>query len=312
MIGRILFGNRVRSQVYFVFGYPFAEPIRIRSPPKHNARLTRLSFSSTIWVESFTPHFPMSQPMKIVVCCIMSICCMTLPLSDPCFAQTSSGEPGKQVEQSFDTSDGGTISYLLYLPKDYDSANKSQLILFLHGRGESYGPLNLVAKWGPPRFAARGDELPYVLVSPQCPGDDSWQKPTQQKRLVELLDHIVNKYSIDEDRICLTGLSMGGYGSWRMAADHPERFSSVVPVCGGGDPGDAEKLQGLPIWVFHGDQDGAVPIQRSVEMVEAIKAAGGTKIRFTSLEHIGHNCWSAAYATPELYQWIRQQKKTVD
>lgn len=248
--------------------------------------------------------------MRRVVCCTTFIYFMTLLWTDSGFAQTSSPGPGKQVEQSFKTSDGGTIPYLLYLPKDYDSVKKSQLILFLHGRGESYGPLSLVAKWGPPRFAARGDELSYILVSPQCPGDDSWSKPTQQKRIVELLDQILKTYSVEEQSICLTGLSMGGYGSWRMAADHPQRFASVVPVCGGGDPDDSEKLKDMPIWVFHGDQDGAVPFQRSVEMVDAIKAAGGTKIRFTSFEHIGHNCWSATYATPELFKWISQQKKS--
>lgn len=97
---------------------------------------------------------------------------------------------------------------------------------------------------------------------------------------------------------------MGGYGSWRLAADHPERFAAVVPVCGGGKPEDAEKLKALPIWVFHGDQDSAVPIKRSIEMVDAIKAAGSDKIRFTTLEHVGHNSWSAAYATPELYEWM--------
>ncbi len=237
---------------------------------------------------------------------------MTLQFSDSCVAQTPSPTPGKQVEQSLQTSDGGTMPYLLYLPTNFDPAEKSSMMLFLHGRGESYGPLSLVGKWGPPRFAARGDELPFVLVSPQCPEDDSWSKPTQQKRVVELLDHIVKTYNIDEKSICLTGLSMGGYGSWRLAADHPERFSSVVPVCGGGDPADAEKLKDLPIWVFHGDQDGAVPFQRSVEMVDAIQKAGGTKIRFTSLEYIGHNCWSATYATPELYQWISKQKKSAE
>lgn len=225
-------------------------------------------------------------------------------------AQDAKPQSGQQVEMSLATSDGGKIDYLLYLPKNYDAANKHSMIFFLHGRGESNGPLSLVAKWGPPMFAERGDELSYVLVSPQCPRDDSWSKPTQQKRLVELLDHIVKNYSVDEDHICLTGLSMGGYGSWRLAADHPEKFSAVVPVCGGGDPADAEKLKSLPIWVFHGDQDGAVPFQRSVEMVEAIQKAGGEKIRFTSLEHIGHNCWSATYATPELYDWIAKQTRS--
>jgi len=241
----------------------------------------------------------------------VAFCCLFISLlGDPCLAQSSSPTPGKQVGQSLETSDGGSIPYLLYLPKDYDAEKKSDMILFLHGRGESNGPLNLVAKWGPPRFAARGDDLPYLLVSPQCPRDDSWSKPTQQKRLVELLDHIVKTYSIDEDHIALTGLSMGGYGSWRLAADHPHRFSAVVPVCGGGDPADAAKLKDVPIWVFHGDQDRAVPFSRSVEMVDAIKEAGGEKIRFTSLEHIGHNCWSATYATPELLDWIKSRERT--
>lgn len=255
---------------------------------------------------------PIQQIIKLAISGITFAWILSLALGNSCPAQTSEPSPGRQVEQNFATSDGGSISYLLYLPKNYDPAKKSQLILFLHGRGESYGPLSLVAKWGPPQFAARGDELPYVLLSPQCPGDDSWAKPTQQKRLIELLDHIVQTHSIDQDSMCLTGLSMGGYGSWQMAADHPKRFASVVPVCGGGDPRDAEKLKALPIWVFHGDQDSAVPFQRSVEMVDAIKQAGGTKIRFTSLEHIGHNCWSATYATPELFQWISQQKKSAD
>lgn len=102
---------------------------------------------------------------------------------------------------------------------------------------------------------------------------------------------------------------MGGYGSWRFAADHPERFAAVIPICGGGNPDDAERLKNLPIWVFHGDQDDAVPFERSVEMVEAIREAGGNAIRFTSLEHIGHNSWSPAYATPELYSWLDRQKR---
>jgi predicted peptidase len=89
--------------------------------------------------------------------------------------------------------------------------------------------------------------------------------------------------SIDTDRVYVTGLSMGGYGSWRLAGDHPERFAAVAPVCGVGNPADAEKLKQLPIWVFHGTEDQAVPFQKSKEMVEAITKSGGTKVRFTSL-----------------------------
>lgn len=225
-------------------------------------------------------------------------------------AQEETPAAGKQVEQTFQTSDSTNVPYLLYLPHDYDqNEDPVPLMLFLHGRGESNGPLQVVAKWGPPQLVARGEDLPYIIVSPQCPADDWWSEPSQQARLVELLDAMIDEYRVDESRIYLTGLSMGGYGSWRLAADHPERFAAVVPICGGGEPEDAEQLKSLPIWVFHGDQDRAVPFARSVEMVEAIKGAGGNKIRFTSLEHVGHNSWSPAYALPELYQWLDQQKR---
>lgn len=225
--------------------------------------------------------------------------------------QENTPTAGKQIEATFKTSDGAEVPYLLYLPKNYqaDGDKKFALMYFLHGRGESYGPVSLVAKWGPPRYAARGDELPWIIVSPQCPGKDSWPSATQQKRLTELLDAMVENHNVDENRIFLTGLSMGGYGSWALAANHPTRFAAVAPVCGGGDPGQADKLKDIPIWVFHGDQDRAVPFKKSVEMVDAIKAAGGSKIRFTSMEHIGHNCWSSTYATPELYSWMERQAK---
>lgn len=228
--------------------------------------------------------------------------------------QDQVGQAGAQVEMQYATSDDAKVGYLLYLPKDYkaDGEQSFPLIFFLHGRGESNGPLSLVAKWGPPMMAERGDELPFIIVSPQCPREDSWASETQQKRLTELLDQVVDDHAVDEKKIFLTGLSMGGYGSWKMAAMHPQRFAAVAPVCGGGTPADAEKLKSIPIWVFHGDQDRAVPFQKSVEMVDAIRAAGGTSIRFTSLENIGHNSWSAAYATPELYQWMNKQSAQSD
>jgi predicted peptidase len=216
---------------------------------------------------------------------------------------------GKQVELELKIGEGQTIRYLLYLPKQYGSKEgKWPCMLFLHGRGESQGPLQTVAKWGPPRLLARGDELPFIVVSPQCPpSPDSWGQPKQQELLLALLDHVVKTLKVDEDRIYLTGLSMGGFGSWRLAADHPEKFAAVVPICGGGNTADAGKLKSLPIWVFHGGADPTVPIKRSEEMVEAIKAAGSTTIRFTTLEHIGHNSWEAAYASPDLYQWLDKQ-----
>jgi len=220
--------------------------------------------------------------------------------------------PGKQVEQTLKFDNDKTVSFLLYLPKNYDAKEKWPVLLFLHGRGESRGPLSAVKKWGPPRLIERGESFPCLVVSPQCPEAESWGQPGQQKILVALLDHISKQCKADEDRIYLTGLSMGGFGAWRLAADHPERFAAMVPICGGGKPEDAEKLKGLPIWVFHGTEDPTVPLQRSVEMVEAIKKAGGTQIRFTTLEGIGHNSWEAAYASPDVYQWLDKQSASTN
>jgi predicted peptidase len=218
---------------------------------------------------------------------------------------------GQQVEQELKTENGKSISYLLYLPKEYGAKQTNwPVMLFLHGRGESFGPLSLVKKWGPPRIAERGEDLGYILVSPQCPAKESWQQPAQQELLNKLLDHVLAQFQADKDRVYLTGLSMGGYGSWRLAADHPERFAAVVPICGAGKTEDAAKLKSMPIWVFHGTDDKSVPFKRSEEMVKAIKEAGSTSIRFTTLEYIGHNSWEAAYATPELYEWLNKQKRS--
>ena len=222
-------------------------------------------------------------------------------------AHAAEPEPGKQVEQVFKTSEAAEVGYLLYLPENYKPGSALPVMLFLHGRGESDGPLSVVAKWGPSQLVARGEKLPYILVSPQCPKADNWSSATQQARLLELLDSIVVKFGANKDRIYLTGLSMGGSGSWRMAADHPERFAAVVPICGRGQTTDADKLKSLPIWVFCGDQDGV--FKSNEELVQTVVQAGSQSIRFTSLENVGHNSWSAAYATPDLYQWLDRQSR---
>ena len=221
--------------------------------------------------------------------------------------------PGKQVEMTLGDAEGD-VDYLIYLPAQYGQEKDTAwpLVLFLHGRGESNGPLSLVAKWGPPKFAQRGDSLPFILVSPQCPKEGQWRDDTRHRQLNRLLEAVTDLCHVDEDRIYLTGLSMGGYGSWTLAAKYPNRFAAVVPVCGGGDPQHADKLKSLPIWAFHGDQDRAVPFRKSVEMIDAIRGAGGTKVRFTSLEHVGHNCWSSTYAMPELYSWMLKQRASAN
>ena len=221
--------------------------------------------------------------------------------------------PGTVSEQAFKVSAEQTIPYLFSLPTKFDPASNEKwpVILFLHGRGESRGPLSIVAKWGPPRMVKRGDDFPYILIAPQCPSESRWTDDDQQSGVLKLLDHITKSFPVDTTRIYLTGLSMGGYGTWKMAAENPDLFAAVSPICGRGNPADAAKLVNLPIWVFHGTEDTAVLYRHSDDMVRAIRKAGGKKVRFTTLQHVGHNSWSAAYATPELYQWFDRHKTSV-
>lgn len=193
--------------------------------------------------------------------------------------------------------------YLTFMPAGYeaDPARRFPLILFLHGSGERGLDLDLVRKHGPHRYW-EGKASPFLIVAPQCdPG--SWWTPAA---LDDLLDEVEVKLRVDRDRIYLTGLSMGGFGAWTLASTHPERFAAVVPICGGGDPGDVAGLAHKPIWVFHGGKDPTVPLASSQEMVDALRRSGGEP-RFTVYPEAGHDSWTQAYATPELYDWMLQQ-----
>jgi len=196
------------------------------------------------------------------------------------------------------------MKYLRYLPKDYDQAESWPLLLFLHGAGERGGDLNLVKKHGPPKLIDAGKDFPFIVVSPQCPGG-RWWEPVE---LAALLDEIVEKHKVDPDRVYVTGLSMGGFGTWSLAAYQPERFAAIVPICGGGEPFTTRLFSHVPVWVFHGAKDFAVPIERSEKMVEAMKKAGGN-IKFTVYPEAGHDSWTETYDNPELYDWLLQQKR---
>lgn len=224
------------------------------------------------------------------------------------FAFAEDPAPGKQVEQKLELSDDRSVDFLLYLPEDYEPTKNYPFMLFLHGRGESNGPLSRVKVWGPPRLVDMGKKMPFIIASPQCPKESFWSQAGEQAKIVELLKHLEEKYAIDETRMYLTGLSMGGYGSWTLAASHPQKFAAVVPICGKGNAADAEKLKDTPIWAWHGLADRVVKPEGTSKVVEAIRKAGGTKIKFTGLEDVGHNSWSAAYWTPQIYSWMRSHK----
>ncbi len=195
--------------------------------------------------------------------------------------------------------------YLLHLPEGYERGRKRwPLLLFLHGAGERGNDLELVKKHGPPRLVAEGHDLPFLVVSPQCPSRRWWSDDV----LAALLDDAIARYRVDERRVYLTGLSMGGYGTWSLACERPERFAAIAPICGGGNRLLAHRLKDLPVWAFHGAQDDVVPLAETEKMVDAVKASGG-KAKLTVYPHAGHDSWTATYANPALYKWLLKHRR---
>ena len=211
----------------------------------------------------------------------------------------SSATP-RQTEESFRPKDNSQgYRYLLYKPSSKPSKGKWPLLVFLHGRGERGSNLNLVKKHGPSKIVENKD-LPFIIASPQCPRTDLWWKP---KIVAGLVDELLQKHPVDPDRVYLTGLSQGGFGTWATAAEYPKKFAAVAPICGGGKTEWAKKYESLPIWNFHGDADKVVPVRLSRVMVEAIKKAGG-EIKHTEYPGVGHDSWTKSYRNPKLYEWF--------
>lgn len=237
-------------------------------------------------------------PALALMALLYGMGCSTLPKTDTGVCQQA---------QSFKTEIEKNVeaNYLLYLPEGYDTPGKQwPLLLFLHGAGERGDDLSKVEVHGPPKLIAEGKkDFPFVVISPQCPEDAWWSDGPQIDTLNALLDHITAKYRIDEDRIYVTGLSMGGFGTWRLACEYPDRFAAIAPICGGGEPYRVHKIAHLPVWVFHGAKDEVVPIQASQLMVDALKKAEGN-VEFTVYPEAGHDSWTETYNNPALYDWF--------
>lgn len=201
------------------------------------------------------------------------------------------------------------------------------LVLFLHGAGERGRDNEKQLKYLPTWMA--GPDLrrrhPCFLLAPQCRQDERWvdvswadtkstpQGPptTDLLAAIAALNDVVAHEPIDPARIYLTGLSMGGFGTWDLASRQPERFAAILPICGGGDEATAPRLTRLPIWCFHGDADTAVPVERSRGMIAAIRAAGGSP-RYTELPGVGHDSWTPAYRDPAVLDWLFAQRREGD
>ena len=218
------------------------------------------------------------------------------------------------------------LNYLVQVPTTKPPKGGWPLLLFLHGYGECGDNLSKVKKHGPPKLIQQFDELKRcIVISPQCPRDSWWRTETL-KALVD--EFIEGRDDIDDDRLYVTGLSMGGYGIWSFLSRYPEYFSAAIPICGGGNPfnlpgnrpgkkrgitneflpAGIRKVTSTPIWTFHGSQDQSVPLIETQKLVKTLREAGNRNCKFTVYQGAGHvAAWEKAYSNPDTWKWLFAQ-----
>jgi predicted peptidase len=208
-----------------------------------------------------------------------------------------------------------SYSFQVYVPTKLQGKEHLPVLLFLHGigqRGEGgYLPVD-----GAAGNLARGylEQVPAIIVLPQCRKGLYWPDPKMERMVMAALDETVKEFNADSKRLYLTGVSMGGYGAWAMAAKAPEKFAAVVAICGGSplSTGDrfapiARRVGNMPAWVFHGENDRVVPVSESRQMVAALKSAGSNRVRYNEYKGVGHNVWLNVLSESELLPWILAQ-----
>lgn len=225
------------------------------------------------------------------------------------------------------TLDNTTYKYQVFVPSNWDSQRKWPVILFLHGAGERGTDGRAETKVGIGHaIREHAQDFPFIVVMPQCPKNQVWTDAKMQELALAALDREVRELSGDPERIYLTGISMGGYGTWELAANYPRRFAAYVPVCGGihgpkefpemtvtlarnrsNDPyaETANRVGKVPVWIFHGDSDDTVPVEESRNMNAALHSVGGD-VRYTEYPATGHFL-EKAYSEPGLWKWLLQQ-----
>ena len=213
------------------------------------------------------------------------------------------------VTKEFANEDKSISKYVVFVPAAYDGKTEYPVILFLHGSGETKGGTKMPVEVGiGPVIKKQEKTFPYLVVIPQAEKRPWSAGSVDGKRAMAMLDAVQKDYKTDAKRVMLTGLSMGGYGTWSHAAAFPDKWAAIVPVCGGGNVKDAEKIKDIPCWNFHGDKDTAVKVELSRDMIAALKKAGG-KPKYTECEGVGHNSWDQAYADKEMWKWLGEQKR---
>lgn len=199
-----------------------------------------------------------------------------------------------------------TMDYLQYLPDRYaqDTTKQWPVVIFLHGAGETGNDIEKVRGFGLSPLIEAGKKFPFIVISPQTktPG---WKSEDVRDLLV---NDLFVKLRIDPDRVYLTGLSMGGAGTWSTAMNYPELFAAVIPICGWGNEGGISRLRNMPIWCFHGDMDEVIPVERSTVLINALKAIN-SQVKYTIYQGVGHESWTRTYANDSIYDWLLQHKR---
>jgi predicted peptidase len=236
-----------------------------------------------------------------------------------CIAALAYAEDDVTIEaRIYNKKSKGTMPYRILKPANYDFKKKYPLVMCLHGAG-GRGTDNMSR--GTEAFIALSKpevqkEYPHFLLTPQIPGDATWHKNVTENPMhryidlaLEVLKDVQKEFSIDPSRIYVTGQSMGGFGTWYAIETKPQLFAAAIPICGGGDPGAAQKLKNMPIWVFHGAKDTIISPEKSRVVVEAIKKRGSKVIKYTEYPDCGHGSWGLAWQEKELIPWLFKQKK---
>jgi predicted peptidase len=209
--------------------------------------------------------------------------------------------PGAIGIGRFDWHGALAAEYLVYLPDEGDGP--WPLVVFLHGSGECGEDPNDLRDWGPFPYLKGVGSFPAIAAAPQCLPTRQWESHS----VVQFVEHMSAQYDVDPERIYLVGCSMGGYGTWRAAGAYPARFAAIAPICGGGQPEDAEALADLPTWAFHGAKDEVVPVTQSKRMVEAVRAVGGAP-KLTVFPDAGHGICHDVCNRIDVWAWLFRQR----
>ncbi|MGJ8655441.1 MAG: dienelactone hydrolase family protein [Akkermansiaceae bacterium] len=230
----------------------------------------------------------------------------------------------KFAAMTYESADKQSLNYRIHIPKDLNPKKLYPLVLFFHGAGERGNDNQKQLKHGAQEllnYSEKSNQNAFI-IAPQCPKNHQWvnapwgalshtmppEPSTNMQLATQLLQEKIKTLPVDPQRIYITGISMGGFGTWDLIQRHPDLFAAAIPICGGGDTAQAAKLTKLPIWAFHGDKDTAVKTSRSRDMIAAIKKAGGTP-NYTEYPGVAHNSWTRTYNNPEVLKWLFSQKK---